>query len=63
MSKGSRPRPFSVTQQEFNSNFDNIFGKRAARPQWTPPPLPPELNKLNNLDQQLGDAKLPHQSK
>ena len=25
--KGSRPRPFSVSQQVYNSNWDRIFGK------------------------------------
>ena len=27
MSKGSRPRPFSVSQQKFGDNFDAIFRK------------------------------------
>ena len=27
MSKGSRPRPFSVDQKTFNDNFDRIFRK------------------------------------
>lgn len=27
MSKGSSPRPFSVSQQEFAKNFDRIFRK------------------------------------
>ena len=27
MSKGSSPRPFSVTQEEFANNFDRIFRK------------------------------------
>lgn len=27
MSKGSRPRPFSVSQEEFSKNFDKIFKK------------------------------------
>ena len=26
--KGSSPRPFSVTQEEFGNNFDNIFRKK-----------------------------------
>ncbi len=26
--KGSRPRPFSVSQEEFGNNFDRIFGKK-----------------------------------
>ena len=31
MSKGSRPRPYSVSQQEFGKNYDAIFGKRDRR--------------------------------
>jgi hypothetical protein len=27
MSKGSRPRPYSVSQNEFGYNFDKIFRK------------------------------------
>ena len=27
MSKGSRPRPYSVSQAEFGNNFDNVFRK------------------------------------
>jgi hypothetical protein len=27
MSKGSRPRPFSVTLNKFSDNWDKIFGK------------------------------------
>lgn len=26
--KGSKPRPFSVSQNEFANNFENIFGKK-----------------------------------
>lgn len=28
MSKGSRPRPYSVSQTEFGNNYDKIFGKK-----------------------------------
>jgi hypothetical protein len=28
MSKGSRPRPFSVSQSQFGNNYDSIFGKK-----------------------------------
>ncbi len=28
MSKGSKPRPFSVDQNTFDSNWDNIFKKK-----------------------------------
>lgn len=26
--KGDKPRPFSVSQQEFDNRWDNIFGKK-----------------------------------
>lgn len=26
--KGSKPRPFSVDQKTFDTNWDNIFGKK-----------------------------------
>lgn len=26
--KGSKPRPYSVTQTEFDNNWDRIFGKK-----------------------------------
>jgi hypothetical protein len=26
--KGSKPRPYSVDQKTFDSNWDNIFGKK-----------------------------------
>lgn len=31
MSKGSRPRPYSVSQSEFGNNFDAIFRKSDPR--------------------------------
>ena len=31
MSKGSRPRPFSVSQKDFGSNFDAIFRKPSPK--------------------------------
>lgn len=30
MSKGSRPRPYSVSLDQFGSNFDTIFRKRES---------------------------------
>ena len=32
MSKGSSPRPFSVSQEEFANNYDRIFGKKKMTP-------------------------------
>jgi hypothetical protein len=31
MSKGSRPRPYSVSQKQFGNNYDAIFGKKDRR--------------------------------
>jgi hypothetical protein len=42
MSKGSRPRPFSVSQEEFGNRLEGIFGKKPPRTQYIPPPLPGE---------------------
>jgi hypothetical protein len=32
--KGDSPRPFTVPKEEFNANFEGIFGKREPRKQW-----------------------------
>jgi len=31
--KGSAPRPFSVSKEEFDNNFDRIFGKKENKMQ------------------------------
>lgn len=31
MSKGSRPRPYSVSQDQFGTNYDAIFEKKDRR--------------------------------
>jgi hypothetical protein len=45
MSKGSRPRPFSIGQEEFGSRMDSIFGKKEPKEPYVPPPLPVESKK------------------
>ena len=48
--KGSRPRPFSISQEELGNRLDAIFGKK-VKEQYVPPPLPdmtPEPKK--NID-------------
>ena len=35
--KGSRPRPFSVDQKTFDSNWAAIFGKKQPEPQQQQP--------------------------
>ena len=54
MSKGSRPRPFSVSPTEFGENMDRIFGQKPKREQYVPPPLPDmkEEKKQINWDNQ-----------
>jgi hypothetical protein len=41
MSKGSRPRPYSVSQKEFGNNFDAIFRK----------PSPKDIEDAQNEDE------------
>ena len=38
MSKGSRPRPYSVAQQEYDNRWDAIFGRDLENTQPTPEP-------------------------
>lgn len=38
MSKGSRPRPYSVNLNTFNNNWDNIFRKNQVDDDKQPPP-------------------------
>jgi hypothetical protein len=40
MSKGSRPRPFSVSQDTLAANHEAIFGKKPPKERYVPPPLP-----------------------
>lgn len=55
--KGSAPRPFSVSQKEFDNNFDTIFGKKEKKEQYVPPPLPDMTPKKKNIVWQSGDTK------
>lgn len=59
MSKGSRPRPFSIGQEEMANRYDTIFGKKPAKEPYIPPPLPDELKTPSSFEQQLGTDKLP----
>jgi hypothetical protein len=40
MSKGSRPRPSSVSQEELANRHNEIFGKKPPKERYVPPPLP-----------------------
>jgi hypothetical protein len=45
MSKGSRPRPFSIPLKELDARHEVIFGKRPPKEQYVPPPLPADFYK------------------
>lgn len=38
--KGSKRRPLSITQEEYNARHETLFGKRKSNPD--PPPSDPE---------------------
>lgn len=46
--KGSAPRPFSVSQEEFANNFDRIFGKNAEENVDDDIDLSKELEEVDN---------------
>lgn len=53
MSKGTRPRPFTISQEQFGNNIEAIFGKKPPKERYIPPPLPTivdnkGLNAYNN---------------
>ena len=50
MSKGSRPRPFSVSLEEYNKNLDTIFGEKPKKEQYVPPPLPDMTVEKKKID-------------
>ena len=54
MSKGTRPRPSVVSQEELAARHESIFGKKPPKERYVPPPLPPELQKQSSHERQLG---------
>ena len=40
MSKGTRPRPSVVSQEELANRHNEIFGKKPPKERYIPPPLP-----------------------
>jgi len=59
MSKGTRPRPSVVSQQELAARHESIFGKKPQKERYVPPPLPPEFAGPGSFERQLGTTKLP----
>jgi hypothetical protein len=61
MSKGSRPRPFSISQDKLAAKHDEIFGKKEPKPRWVPPPLPEDMQGIQgSFEKQFGTTKLPN---
>jgi hypothetical protein len=55
MSKGSRPRPSIVSQEELAARHSEIFGIKEPRPQYVPPPLPEDMQNIeSSYERQLG---------
>jgi|LakMenEpi03Aug12_release.lakeMendotaPanAssembly.Ray.scaffolds.fasta_scaffold632523_2 hypothetical protein len=55
MSKGSRPRQSTVSQEELAARHTEIFGKKEPKPRWVPPPLPEDMQNIeSSYNRQLG---------
>jgi hypothetical protein len=52
MSKGSRARPFSISQEELGKRLEGIFGTKPKREQYVPPPLPTEMKEEPKINQE-----------
>ena len=60
MSKGSRPRPSVVSQEELANRHNTIFGTKPAKESYVPPPLPEDMQGIqSSSEKQLGTNKLP----
>lgn len=47
MSKGSRPRPFSIPLTELDSKHETIFGAKPKKEQYVPPALPADFYEVS----------------
>ena len=55
MSKGTRPRPSTVSQEELAARHSAIFGTKPPKPRWVPPPLPEDMQNIeSSFEKQLG---------
>jgi hypothetical protein len=48
-----------VSPEELAQRHESIFGKRAPKPPYVPPPLPNDLNVMGSFEKQLGTKQLP----
>jgi hypothetical protein len=59
VSKGSRPRPYSVNLNTFNNNWDNIFRKSQVDDDKQPPPGTSRIESSNveiDIDTEVKDS-------
>lgn len=49
MSKGSSPRPLSISPQELGNRLELIFGKKPPKERYVPPALPKEIDNSSNI--------------
>ena len=55
MSKGSRPRQSTVSQEELAARHAEIFGEKPPKPRYVPPPLPDDMQNIeSSYERQLG---------
>jgi len=54
MSKGTRPRPSVISQEEISARHTAIFGEKPKKERYVPPPLPPELQTQSYHDKTFG---------
>jgi len=60
MSKGSRPRPSVISQEELAQRHNTIFGTKPPRERYVPPLLPEGMQNIqSSFEKQLGTNKLP----
>jgi len=60
MSRGSRPRAFSIPLDELNSRLDGIFGIKPPKQRYVPPPLPEDMqNTKSSFETQTGLSRAP----
>ena len=56
MSKGTRPRPSVISQEEIAARHTAIFGEKPPKPRYVPPALPPELQTQSYHDKPFGKS-------
>ena len=59
MSKGTRPRPSVISQEEIANRHTAIFGQRPAKPRYIPPPLPEDIQHLESSHEKLLGKNVP----